>query len=192
MRAALAGVLLLVAAGFTAAVTTRSSVSAGPHSPAPAETGDGRLVLVSGRDDHGLPASERVTLRSQPAADARAAGEVPDGTLARVLAVRGTWLQVRTAEGANVQGWVDDFYLRGVVHLVGSAPTCQVPLGGEVLPDGEQAVVLDLRGTQAWVRVTRTGATGLVARSAVREIVPERCGQPEAPEAADGHHHHDG
>lgn len=182
----LVGAALLLALAGTVAAGGGRSVSA---RPAPAPTGDGRLVLVSGRDDHGLLATERVTLRDRPAADATAAGQVPDGTLAHVEEVRGTWLRVRTVEGPTAQGWVDDFFLRGGVHLVGPPPGCAVPFAGGTLPEGEQAVVVDLRDGRARVRVNRTGVTDWVDRAAVREIVPEHCGAPD-PDGPSGHQHH--
>jgi hypothetical protein len=179
------GALLLALAGTVAATGARSG-SAHPH-PRPAATGDGRLVLVSGRDDHGLLTTERVALRDRPAADATGTGQVPDGTLARVEEVRGTWLRVRTVEGPPARGWVDDFFLRGVVHLVGPPPTCAVPFADATLPAGEQAVVVDLRGDRAEVRINRTGVTDWVDRATVREIPPDRCGVTEP---AGDHHHH--
>lgn len=196
VTAALAGVLAL-AAGAAVAVAGSSDVShAGSRSPSgsrgPAGSGgaDGRLVLLSGRDDHGLLASAQVALRARPAGDGTPVARVADGTLARVVSTDGTWLEVRTVEGQPAQGWVDDFYLRGGVHLIGPPPTCRVPFNGQLLADGEQAVVLDVRGKQAQVRVTRTGQTGWVERSTVREWSPEQgCGQSDSPEPADGHHH---
>ncbi|MFC4150442.1 SH3 domain-containing protein [Micromonospora mangrovi] len=188
MRGVLAGATLLLALVGTAAATGGGSLSA---PPARAATGDGRLVLVSGRDDHGLLAVERVALRDRPAADAAEVGQVPDGTLARVEEVRGSWLRVRTVEGPPTRGWLDDFFLRGGVHLVGPPPTCAVPFGGGTVPVGEQAVVLDLRADRAEVRINRTGATDWVDRAVVREIPPERCTPtgPEQPHADHQHHH---
>jgi hypothetical protein len=178
-KALLVGVAVLAVGGIAVAGAAR------PTGGAPA--GDGRMVLVSGRDDHGLLADEHVALRSAPDKGATTVGEVDDGTLARVLEVRGSWLELATAEGPTVRGWVDDYYLRGILHLVGPAPTCQVPFAGGTLPEGEQAVVLDERAGRIRVRVARTGATGWVERSLAREIVPEHCGQPD-PEPS-GHHH---
>lgn len=191
LRAVLAGAAVLLAAAGTVAATGGPSVSArptAPVAPSPATPGDGRLVLVSGRDDHGLLATERVALRDRPAAGAAISGEVPDGTLTRVVEVHGNWLRVRAAEGPAAEGWVDDFFLRGGVHLVGPPPSCAVPFGDGTLPEGEQGVVLDLRAGRARVRINRTGATDWVDRALVREIVSDRCGAPERDEPA-GHHH---
>ncbi|MFR9778759.1 hypothetical protein ACL02O_22260 [Micromonospora sp. MS34] len=187
LTGALVGAALLVAAAGTVAATNGGSAAA---RPAPAATGDGRLVLISGRDDHGLLAAERVTLRNLPATGGVSTGQVPDGTLARVVEVRGTWLRVSTVEAPSADGWVDDFHLRGGVHLVGPPPTCAVPFHGGTVPNGEQAVVLDLRDGHARVRINRTGVTDWVDRAAIREIVPEHCGTPTPDEEHEHHHSH--
>lgn len=191
---ALVAALALAAAGTGGVVAT----AGGPDRPgggAGTDVADGpggtdrRLVLVSGRDDHGLLATARVPLKEGPGGG-RPVAQVKDGTLARVVSTQGTWLEVRTVEGRRVQGWVDDFYLRGRVHLVGTPPSCRVRVGGHRLAAGEQAIVLDVRGRQARVRVARTGRTGWVPRSAVQELAPVRgCARPGAPTSPDGHDH---
>ncbi|MCI4062101.1 SH3 domain-containing protein [Micromonospora sp. R77] len=186
-KGTLAGAALLLALAGTTAGIGGGAASA---RPGPVATGDGRLVLVSGRDDHGLLADERVTLRDRPAADGTGTGRVPDGTLARVEEVRGTWLRIRTVEGPPTRGWLDDFFLRGGVHLVGPPPTCSVPFDGGTLPAGEQAVVLDLRAARVKVRINRTGATDWVDRTVVREIPPDRCAPIGRDEPVGDHEHH--
>lgn len=189
LTATFAGVAVLVAGGVGiaaaspdggaatghAALTPPSTVVAATPSAATA------LVLVSGRDDHGELASPAVALYSAPAGRMRV-GRVPDGTLARVVASVGTWLQVSTVEGKAVQGWVDDFYLRRQVHLVGPAPTCRTRLSGKEIPAGEQAVVLEVRDGRARVQLVRTAAGGWVSRATVQELAPaESCsGTPTA------------
>ncbi|MFE9093369.1 hypothetical protein [Streptomyces sp. NPDC007264] len=165
VRVAVGALALAAAAVVTAFLATAQDRPAGTLS------GDGRLVLISGRDDHGLVATARVALYRQPG-DLTPVAQVKDGVLARVLSVSGSLLQVRTVDRASVQGWVDDFYLRGTVHLAGPAPVCRVRLGGRLLPAGEQAVVLDVRGSEARVRDVRTGRSGWVPRSAVQELAP--------------------
>jgi hypothetical protein len=97
-----------------------------------------RLVYVSGRDDHGLLASPTVTVHARP--DGGEVGELPDGTIVRVLDTRGTWLHVAPVDGST-GGWVDDFWLRGRLHLVDpSAPGCAVPTSAA--PDGPPAFQL--------------------------------------------------
>jgi hypothetical protein len=128
-------------------------------------------VLVSGRDDHGLVEIASVPLLDAPG-DGRRVGYARDGALARVLAVRGSWLEVAPV-GGTLSGWVDDYRLRGVVHLVGAAPSCRVTLAGRRLAAGEQATVLDVRGSQAVVRLVRRPAvSGSVPVRYVRELPP--------------------
>jgi len=136
-----------------------------------AEESDGRLVLVSGRDDHGFVASASVPLVDRPGGT-RGIGLIADGTLARVHDVDGQWLEVEALEGQPVRGWVDDFHLRPVVHLVGPPPSCAPVLDGRPAEPGAQAVVLELRGTTATVRLERSGETATVARAQVRELAP--------------------
>lgn len=205
LAAGLAGVVLVVGGGV--AVTTASasagvdvvpaagSVAAGTSAsrrpvalvrpPAP-----GPVVLVSGRDDHGELASAVVAVHSA-AGSTTVTGDVRDGTLARVEAVQGTWLQVRTLEGPPVQGWVDDFYLRREIHLVGPPPGCRLALDGHALPAGQQAVVLDVRARQVRVQLVGGATTGWAPRAAVHELAPtEGCGSGAASATHTGAHHH--
>lgn len=133
-----------------------------------------RLVLVSGRDDHGMVAEEQVPVYDAPDGH-RVVGRVADATLARVLETDGTWLHVRTAEGAHrVTGWVDDFFLRGELRLVGPAPSCAARLGGAPLAGGTLVVVRDLDGDRARVEtVAGPGTTGWVDRSVLQELPPQ-------------------
>ncbi len=161
-RPAAVALVLLAATGCGAA-----------HS-APADARpDGRLVLVSGRDDHGLVAEERVPVYDGPRSTHRA-GTVADGTLAHVTRVEGSWLQVVTAEGPAVRGWVDDFFLRGTVHLVGAAPSCRATVDGRPVPAGLQVVVRRLRGTRVLVTwLTDPARRGWARRSDVQELGPQ-------------------
>ena len=136
-----------------------------------AEEDDGHLVLVSGRDDHGFVAMAPVPLVDRPQGT-RDVGGLADGTLARVHRVDGQWLEVEAVEGRPARGWVDDVRLRAVVHLVGPPPSCVPALDGRAVEAGAQAMVLDLRGTTARVRLVRGGATAAVERAQVRELAP--------------------
>ena len=69
------------------------------------------VVLISGRDDHGLVARAAVGLQRSPT-DTTVVGSAPDGTFARVVRTEGAWLDVRTVASAPEEGWVNDFYLR--------------------------------------------------------------------------------
>ena len=92
-----------VAVVYIAAAPGRAPQTALPAQP---------IVLLSGRDDHGLLAQPFVTLTDAPDSR-RPVGRVHDGTFMRVLEQRGTWLRVQAITAPHVEGWVDDFYLRG-------------------------------------------------------------------------------
>lgn len=146
------------------------------HTKASAETAR-HIVLISGRDDHGERQLASIPLLAEPRLRADAVASLPDQTLVHVQQVRGTWVLVRRAGGAGgagaASGWVDDFRLRGVVHLVGPAPSCSVSLDGRTLPAGEQATVLAVRGERARVRlVRRPDVTGWLPAIDVRELPP--------------------
>lgn len=107
-------------------------------------------------------------------------GTVPDGTLANVAETDGTWLHLVTAEGAPVEGWVDDFHLRGVVHLVGPPPSCRVLVDGRPVTAGLQVVVRQLRGDRVLVSgVADPTMRGWASRADVQELAPQppRCGE---------------
>lgn len=138
---------------------------------APDQLADGtrRVVMVSGRDDHGLVASENVVLRSAPDG-ADVVGHLPDGTLAQVRAVRGTQVQVSSS---GVTGWVDDFVLRGELRLAGPPPGCGVHLAGRDLPAGTRVEVLSLYEDTAKVRLLDPPRTvGTVPVSDIAELAP--------------------
>jgi hypothetical protein len=149
---------------------------------------DGRLVLVSGRDDHGLVATAQVPVYDGPGSSHRT-GAVPDGTLAHVTGTDGSWLHVVTAEGRPVDGWVDDFFLRGMVHLVGAAPSCRADVDGTPVTAGLQVVVRQLRGNQVLVSgVADPAMRGWAARSDVQELGPQPPGCGEDPPGSTHHH----
>ena len=86
-------------------------VSAAP-SPASAPSPITRpIVLVSGRDNHGLLAGPFVSLQRAPD-DPAVLATVADGTFARTLEVRGEWLRVQVIAAPETAGWVNDYYLR--------------------------------------------------------------------------------
>lgn len=184
MRAGLTAVALLLAGSAAAGCSADSGtptadlagVSASASaSPAPAGT---RLVLVSGRDDHGMVAEERVPLYDE-VEGSRPSGSVRDGTYARVLETDGEWLEIETVEGRHATGWVDDFFLRGESRLVGPAPTCEATLAGERRTGGTLVVVHDLRGSRARVEtIAEPAAGGWVPRALLQELPPQgpHCG----------------
>lgn len=140
---------------------------------------DGRLVLVSGRDDHGLLAQEAVPLYDAPGGSA-SVGEIADGTLVHVRQIRGTWLQVVTAEGPAARGWVDDYFLRGEVRLVGEAPSCRSRLAGEPVEGGTPVVASAVRGAEVLVvAAADPRLRGWVPRRDLQELPPQGpdCGE---------------
>lgn len=85
--------------------------------PSPTPDGVGAIVLVSGRDDHGLLQMAEVPLYAEPEATEITA-HVRDGEFAEVLEIRGTWLRIRPVADPSSSGWIDDFFLRdrAVLH----------------------------------------------------------------------------
>lgn len=173
LRQAVAALLLVGSVATGCGSDDRGDAAALTSGPAD------RLVLVSGRDDHGMVAEERVPVYDAPDGH-HVVGQVADATLARVLETDGTWLHVQTAEGAHrVTGWVDDFFLRGEVRLVGPAPSCEATLAGRPRAGGTLVVVRDLRGHRARVETVADPATaGWVDRSVLQELPPQgrHCG----------------
>lgn len=145
---------------------------------APSQQGDGRLVLVSGRDDHGMVASRRVPVHREPEAGP-AVAQIVDGTLARVVEIEGQWLRVETLEGREITGWVNDFYLRGEARLVGPPPSCAVRVDGTLRDGGTLVVVHELRDDRALVEtITPPTVRAWVRRADIQQLPPQgnRCG----------------
>lgn len=120
------------------------------------------ILLVSGRDDHGLLVEPEVALSERP--DGPAAARLKDGTLVRVVDTSGEWLKVRTLEGAARAGWINDYYLRGTVHL-----DCGSPLGPSA-----QVELLDVDLGRVRVRSLEGGRVAWVDRTTLSER-PTRC-----------------
>jgi hypothetical protein len=74
-------------------------------------TARGPILLVSGRDDHGLLAQPTIALTSAPRAESRVA-QISDGTLVRVLEERGEWLRVQAIASPQPAGWINSYHLR--------------------------------------------------------------------------------
>lgn len=175
-RVLLAGVALVLAA------SAGCSAEAAQERPS-----DGRLVLVSGRDDHGMLAHDQVEVYDGPESSS-VLGRIDDGTLARVVDVEGQWLQVETVEGDRVSGWVDDFFLRGEVRLVGPAPGCEPLVGNRPQEPGLLVVVRAVRGGQVLVEsVAGSGVRGWAPRDVVQELPPQG---PDCGEDPPGGHEH--
>jgi hypothetical protein len=176
---ALAVALALLGGGATACASGTSNANVAPP-------GDRRLVMVSGRDDHGLLATKTVALYDRPASG-HVIAEVPDGTLLRVTETDGTWQHVITAEGPAVGGWVDDYYLRGELRLVGQPPTCRSRIDGAPVPGGTLVTVWRIDGRRIQVRaVAGHQQAGWARRTDLQELAPQGpdCGEdpPDQPE----------
>jgi hypothetical protein len=95
--------LLLVALGaFWTAFVLKSGATAATTGP---------IVLVSGRDDHGLLAQATVPLSQRPGQTGGGA-VLADATFARVLDERGEWLYIQSIANPQAAGWINDYYLR--------------------------------------------------------------------------------
>lgn len=132
----------------------------------------GPVVLLSGRDDHGLLAEPQVALVGAPGAT-RAMAKVSDGTLVRVLDERGEWLRVQSLVQPQAIGWVNDYYLRNQALRTDR---------------GEQVVLMDARREQGLLvvqvaPVDRSATTSWIPASLLREV-----GAQDG--AGDGQHQH--
>ena len=144
--------------------------------------------MVSGRDDHGLLASEKLALYDAPGSG-HVVAEVRDATLLRVTETDGTWQHVVTAEGSRVAGWIDDFYLRGELRLVGKPPTCRSRIDGEPVDGGTLVTVWRIEGRRIQVREVGDDQRGGWARRAdLQELPPQGTDCGEDP--PDQKHHH--
>jgi hypothetical protein len=140
------------------------------------ETGDGRLALLSGRDDHGLVQLDQVPLYDV-ANGTHVVGKVHDGTLVRVVERDRMAMRITTVEGPAMTGWVDDFYLRGEVRLVGAAPDCSVTVGHDDVEGGRPVVAYEVKDSRVLVQAPEL--SGWVARGDVQELPPQgrKCGE---------------
>ncbi len=101
----LAGVGALL--GWVVAALSQSTLAGGAQ-----QRESGAVVMISGRDDHGLLQESSVSLFSAPGGT-NVVARTPDGTFARVVEQRGEWLKVQVLGNPRTVGWINDFYLRG-------------------------------------------------------------------------------
>ena len=144
------------------------------------------VLIASGRDDHGLLVQKTVALSAEP--EGPSVAEVPAGSLVEVVETRGEWIRVRSLQGAAT-GWANDFYLRGVAHLVGRVLGCPVlERGGGVFEPSTQValVAYERRGGALWLRVRAlaSGREGWVQPRALTELPTHTHGPPPACEDA--------
>lgn len=163
----------LVRGGATgvAALSVAIGLLAAPPTPEP----DTPLavVLVSGRDDHGVEVTDTLPLHASP--DGPVTGRLDADTLVQVHEEQPPWLLVTSLEGDRRTGWVDDFVLRGTLHtVVPETPACPVPTAEGELPASAQVRVVDLHttptGTQVGVIPVAGGSEHHLPRAWVREL----------------------
>jgi hypothetical protein len=97
----IAGVLVLVGAVAAARLAV-------PSPPAQARN---VIVLVSGRDDHGLLVQPVIALQRAPD-DTTTVAQLRDGSFARVRESRGEWMHIESIANPQNSGWINDYYLR--------------------------------------------------------------------------------
>lgn len=147
-----------------AALAALATVSAGCGAATSPTATPPRVLIVSGRDDHGLLAEPVVALSRRPGGPP-SQDRVPDGTLVAVVEARHEWIRVRALEGAEAEGWVNDYYLRRTAHRA-----C-----------GNQRVeLLAVSAGRVRVRPTSGGAPGWVPRDNVAEL-PGTVADPSRP-----------
>lgn len=158
----LAALVLLSGLGLRWGVAASSTAAIRPR-PA---------VMISGLDDHGQMATPLVALTSRPDLSSAqvAVAHLPHGTIAQVLEQRGEWLRVQSVAAPSQVGWVNDYYLRGLLLRTDT---------------GEQVRLVSARWDRGQVLVAvqpvvGVGPTNWVAAARVREV-----GAREA----DGHQH---
>ena len=159
VAAGVGAVLLLGYAGHALSGAAPATAAAGSAAQ-PTRPATDRLVLVSGRDDHGLVELASVPLTDRAGGGA-VVGTVPDGTLARPTRVLGTQVEVTSLEGTGVTGWVDDYRLRGVLRAAGASDPCA----------GDQVVATRVAGSRVLVHALDGSRPRWVARSALAEVV---------------------
>lgn len=123
--------------------------------------GSGAVVLVSGRDDHGLVERSHLGLRKAPD-DPTITATVSDGSFARIVRSEGQWMLLRTVEATPQEGWIEDHYLRTVaVWTTPYQPIQVVFLDAESRPEGPFIHVKDRSGLgQWWVQVSELREVG--------------------------------
>jgi hypothetical protein len=109
------------------------------HAPQPSATSRQPIVLLSGRDDHGLLADPLVALAAAPNSQA-AVGRIRDGSFVRVLEQRGDWMHVQQIAAPHVEGWVNDYYLRD--RALRADGQGQVTFADAQLIDGQVSVAV--------------------------------------------------
>jgi hypothetical protein len=144
--------------------------------------------MVSGRDDHGLMAQQSIAVYDAPRSG-HAVGQIGDSTLVQVTEADGTWQHVQSVEGTQVAGWLDDFYLRGELRLVGAAPSCDSRIGSTKVAGGTLVTIWRAVDNQVQVEeVAEPHLRGWAARADVQELAPQGTTCGEDPPGSTHHH----
>jgi hypothetical protein len=114
-------------------------LAASTRAPQPSPTARQPVVLLSGRDDHGLLADPFVTLVGAPNGQA-AVGRIRDGSFVRVLEQHGDWMRVQQIAVPQAEGWVNDYYLRD--RALRADGQGQVTFADAQLIDGQVSVAV--------------------------------------------------
>lgn len=121
------------------------------------------VVMVSGRDDHGLLERRAIGLQASPT-DPTVVGTVEDGTFMLVTRRDGPWAYVKTpseAAGVAEEGWIPDQHLRGEAVLVDPPPPRRVTFTDAERMGGVMMVnVRFADGTGQWVPATSLREVG--------------------------------
>ncbi|GIV95945.1 MAG: hypothetical protein KatS3mg057_0602 [Herpetosiphonaceae bacterium] len=97
------------------------------------------VVLLSGRDDHGLLVQAEVPLQRSPD-DTTPAAFLPNGSFVRVTEERGDWMLVESIAPPVRTGWINDFFLRNrALRLDGGG---QVSFVDALLKDGQVMIAV--------------------------------------------------
>lgn len=129
-------------------------------------------ALVSGRDDHGVAVATSRDLHASPGGDV--SDRVDAGTLVAIRDEQPPWLYVSTVEGPAREGWIDDFVLRGTVHVVlPDTPACPPTVADGVLEPSAQVRIVDQHeaadGPEVGIRLVTTGRDYHVPRDWLRD-----------------------
>ncbi len=164
---ALSGLATLWGAASLFAATQKFSPSAPTMTP---ESGAGAIVMISGRDDHGLLADPLVPLLNTPDSQrlqeaSAIVANVRSGSLAQVLEERGSWLRVQVLGSSDVTGWVNDYYLRNRAFRRDSHGE-QLELLAAQMVDSQVMIavrpVLTPEATPAWVAASDLCEVGAI------------------------------
>jgi hypothetical protein len=117
------------------------------------------VVMVSGRDDHGLLERPAIGLQASPS-DLTVTGTAHDGEFALVVKRDGPWAYVRLVKTGD-EGWINDHDLRGEAVRTGGAAR-RVRFAAAERTDGDVRVRVRYAddGSEEWVSATSLKEVG--------------------------------